>query len=385
MSDDQVEPPDAAGRRQAEGAAGDLARMGIDPRSLGLGVPAPDSGPDAAVSDSAGGSGGEVVQFRRRAPLADDPTVLRGGLAGAAPPPMAAPTTAPPPPGLPAAPPAPAPVPAHPPARATPRMLKRAAAGAISPDSAAGMQSERALMDRIRQRQTNRRVIAFATAKGGVGCTSVAVGVGTVLTALRDDRTAVVDVQQGTSSLGRLLGAERPRSCVQLLAQDDAVDPPRARSGLAVVDGSGWDLALRRIDVSDVLDRLGRDHTFNLMDIGNDAGEGSHTALARADRVVLVSTAGPVGGAAMQAAYDRLRRVNQMAAATAVAVVVAPTEAAYRQARRDLAETDRLVIVPPEPLLATGAPFDPAAVGPATREAMLRIAAAVVDGSARGV
>ncbi|WP_460849008.1 hypothetical protein, partial [Nocardioides ultimimeridianus] len=274
---------------------------------------------------------------------------------------------------------APVPPPPPPAPRDVPRLLQRAAVGVVSPESAAGVQGERALIDRIRQRQTNRRVVAFASAKGGVGCTSVAVGVGAVLTALRDDRSAVVDVQQGGPSLGALLGAERPRSCIQLLAQSDTVDPPRGRTGLSVLDGSGWDLALRRIDVSDVLDRLGRDHTFNLLDVGNDAGEGSHTALARADRVVLVSTAGPVGEAAMQAAFDRLRRVNPVAAGGAVAVIVATSEPAYKQAMRDLRGRPQVVVVPPDPWLAAGSPFEPSAVRAETREALLRIAAAVVE------
>ncbi|HJQ05101.1 MAG TPA: hypothetical protein VJ872_06635 [Nocardioides sp.] len=373
MTDDNAPDPALARRREAEGAAADLARMGIDPRSLGLG-PTPQPAPVAPAPDA--GSGGEVVQFRRRDPLPDDPTILR---------PRPVEQVPPPPPPVAAAPaPAPPLAPPPPPApRDLPRLLQRAAVGVVSPESAAGMQGERALVDRIRQRQTNRRVVAFASTKGGVGCTSVAVGVGAVLTALRDDRSAVVDVQQGGPSLGALLGAERPRSCIQLLAQDDAVDPPRGRTGLSVVDGSGWDLALRRIDVSDVLDRLGRDHTFNLLDVGNDAGEGSHTALARADRVVLVSTAGVVGEAALQAAFDRLRRVNPMAASGAVAVVVATSEPAYKQAVRDLRGRPQVVVVPPDPWLAAGSPFEPGVVRAETREAMLRIAAAVVDGGGR--
>lgn len=377
MTDDDNAPdPALARRREAEGAAGDLARMGIDPRSLGLGPTPP---PPAAPAQDAEQLGGEVVQFRRRDPLPDDPTMVRLRPVEQTPPPPppvaafpAAPPLAPPP----LAPPPPAP-------RDVPRLLQRAATGVVVPESAAGMQGERALVERIRQRQTNRRVVAFASAKGGVGCTSVAVGVGAVLTALRDDRSAVVDVQQGGPSLGALLGAERPRSCIQLLAQDDAVDPPRGRTGLSVVDGSGWDLALRRIDVSDVLDRLGRDHTFNLLDVGNDAGEGSHTALARADRVVLVSTAGVVGEAALQAAFDRLRRVNQVVASSAVAVVVATSEPAYKQAVKDLRGRPQVVVVPPDPWLAAGSPFEPSAVRAETREAMLRIAAAVVDGGRR--
>lgn len=81
----------------------------------------------------------------------------------------------------------------------------------------------------------------------------------------------------------------------------------------------------------------------------------------------------------MQAAFDRLRRVNQVAASGAVAVIVATSEPAYKQAMRDLRGRPQVVVVPPDPWLAAGSPFEPSAVRAETREALLRIAAAVVE------
>ncbi len=393
MSDDETEGPDPAikRRQQAEGAAGDLARMGIDPGSLGLNVPrTPPPPPPPRPHAPDQGEGGDVLPLRPeygdRRPGAPPMPPPPGGGRPVPPPgstkPPAEPPYAPPSPDAPPVPdthvvPPPAPLtPAAPTpaAREAPRLLRRVAAGVATPDAAVAVQGERALIDRVRSRQSDRRVIAVISGKGGVGATTVAVGLGSVLVAMRDDRTVLVDVQQGTPSLGGLLRVPEPRSASSLLTENQVVDPPRAPSGLGVVDGAGWDQGLSRSDVAGVIERLGHEHSFNLLDVGNDAGEGGHTALARADQVIIVTGAGPWGAAAMQTAHERVRQVNPGALASVATVVVCPSEVAQRQAK-ELRRHPQLVIVPPEPQLAAGHPFDPAVVSGATREALLGLAA----------
>ena len=376
--DDAPVDPTIRDRRQAQGAAGDLARMGIDPRSLGLTEPvAPQPPVRSHVAEP-------QDDLEPRAPV----VYLRpqdGVAQQAAPGPVPAePEPVRPPSELErqlsgaAAPPAP---------RQTSRLLKTVARGLVTPDAAVAVQGERQIVDAVRQRQTDRRIVTFVAGKGGVGCTTVAVGVGTAFMAMREDRSVVIDVQQGTPSLAASFGVEGGRSVASLVAETEATSPPAAPSGLGLVDGSGWDQGLSRSDVVGVLDRLRADHTFNLLDVGDDAGEAGHAALARADQAVVVTGPGELGVAALRTALERVRLVNPEAASVAVHVVVCPHEQSYREALRLTASSGGLstsvVVVPPDPYLQDGHAYDPARVASATREAFLRIAGAVALRSVR--
>lgn len=282
MDDDDQDQPDQSlrDRRQAQSAAGDLSRMGIDPRSLGLGDPEPRTPPAPVEPDEVDESRGRVVPIRpefsspdplpAQTPEPDDPVR----------PPSAAEQLL-----SRASNPEPAP-------RQTGRMLRTVARGLTTPDAALAVQGEREAVDAIRHRQTDRRIVAFVAGKGGVGCTTIAVGVGTAFMAMREDHAVVVDVQQGSPSLGRTFGAAEPRTVGSMLSEVEATTPPAAATGLGLVDGSGWDQGLTRGDVAGVLDRLRADHTFNLLDVGDDAGEAGHAALARADQAVVVTSPG---------------------------------------------------------------------------------------------
>ncbi len=371
--DDGQDQPDQSlrDRRQAQSAAGDLSRMGIDPRSLGLGDPEPRTPPPPAEPEEVDESRARVVPIRPEftaPPQAPDPVPDDSVR-----PPSAAEQLL-----SRASNPEPAP-------RQTGRMLRTVARGLATPDAALAVQGERQAVDAIRHRQTDRRIVAFVGGKGGVGCTTVAVGVGTAFMAMREDHSVVVDVQQGSASLGRTFGAGEPRTVTSLLSEVEATIPPAAPTGLGLVDGSGWDQGLSRGDVAGVLDRLRADHTFNLLDVGDDAGEAGHAALARADQAVVVTSPGELGVGALRSALDRIKVVNPQAASSAVHVVVCPHEHAYREAHREFSGAlgVSIVVVPPDPYLQAGHAYDPAQVAPATREALLRVAGLVAGRSAR--
>ena len=386
--DDDAPAADPIGRsrREAEGAAADLARMGIDPRSLGLGDPVPPPSPRRQ----------DPVDDADRAPVVP----LRPEFAQPEPPAPAAPAAptfavdaraeAPP-----AEPPrvvssieqllARTQVAAPAPSRS--RGLARAVAkGIVTADAAESVQADREVVDAMRTRQVDRRVVVFLSGKGGTGCTSVAVGVGTSLVALREDRAVVADVQQGSISLGTLHGAPSLLTLTAAAAAGQDVQVPAAASGLGLVDGGSWDAEVSRREVVGALDALGADHAFVLFDAGHDAGPGAHAALARADQVVVVGGPGVTGVAALGHAVDRVRDVNPTAASRLVHVVVCPQEESFRVAHREVvaqlaARPEAVVVVPPDPYLGGGQPFDPARVAATTREAMLRVAAAVALGA----
>ena len=399
-------------RRQAQGAAADLSRMGIDPRSLGLtdgpplqSQPEPSADPGLDTTPSA-----PVVPLRpefaeRQAPpeppappsvpaqnvtanpSAQNPTAQN--VAGA--PSWSAPGSAPPPP------------PADRPLSTVEQLLARTATstpaprpasllartwarGVVTVEAAEAVQGDRELVDAVRHRQSDRRVVAVVSAKGGVGSTTVALGIGTCFVALRDDRSAVVDVGQGTLALSTLVGASAAVDVTAVGGADPDQPLPAAPSGLSVVDAVEWDLSLARRDLAAALDRIGADHTFALLDVGSAAGEGAHAALARADQVVVVTTPGAVGAAALSVALDRARDVNPVAARRALHVVVCPNDELYRSAHREVVQQlglqpSAVVVVPPDPFLAAGSAYDASRVSSATREAFVRAAAGVSLGT----
>lgn len=450
MSDQDVPDEEAAAEERrkasAQQAAADLDRMGIDPRSLGLDTPpsqeppgppglqGPDRPADASqqpppqqpprpepVEPSPDGSEGSVTPLRPEyAPPESpprqfvQPPAYAQQLPYAQPP---APRSAPPPapPGMPMPPGAGAPhqaVPQPPPVAtpARPRsaveellagtagtmptpsrtggLFKQMSAGLLTPDSADAAAQERELVAALRTRQTERRVISFFAGKGGVGVTTVVAGVGTAFAALRDENTVAVDVRAGTASLGQLLGVEHPTTIRRFLADGDAAQVAVSPTGLRVLDGVGWEQRLRRTDVSASVERLGADHTFTVLDVGNDASEVGHAAVARSDQTVIVTSAGRTGLAALEVATARLAHTDPFAVERAIFVIVCQHHEAYRQVHREAMRVlsvgpARVVVVPPDESLLAGQGFDPGAVRVSTRTAMLRIGAAIAVSGGR--
>ncbi|MGJ9414323.1 MinD/ParA family protein [Aeromicrobium sp. CF4.19] len=399
MSDDEQRPGDesepapdlaAVRRRQAQGSASDLARMGIDPRSLGL---AEDQDP-------------ETIESRPTEPQDDAGSAsvvpLRPGLGGSSDQPLLSPAG---PSG-----PSPEQTTAEPaqtsrpsttveqllsrtaastrPPRQAGRLLRAVTRGLVTADAAESVLGDREVVEAVRHRQSDRRVVAFMAGKGGVGCTTTAVGAGTCFAAMREDRSAVVDVQQGSVPLSAVLGASTGLDLTGVAGLDTDTPIPTAVSGLGLVDAVEWDLSTTRRDVGGALERLGADHTFALLDAGDSPGEAAHAAVARADQVVIVTSAGGLGLSALEVALDRARSINPAAAERAVHVVVCPHEEAYRTVHREVVsrlgqQPAAIVVVPPDPHLAQGQPYDPARVSATTREAFVRVAAAIALGGSR--
>ncbi|MGH3505534.1 MAG: hypothetical protein ACRDQA_32275 [Nocardioidaceae bacterium] len=411
MSDEQ--PPEespeeeaARTRASAEGAAGDLARMGIDPRALGLQAP-PEAGPappgTAVPPGSPGTAAGppppaspalqpsaaeNVVQLR---PDVDQPDLPASGTSPAwapTPPPVAQePTTAPA-----------RPTPLEPliggaealeQPRSAPAQLARAVTyGIITPDAADAAEREREMVNRVRTRQTDQRVVVFLSGKGGVGTTTVAVGVGCVLAALRDDLTTVASIRRGTPSIGLSMAGTRAPTARDLGRTDTEVTPLRLEGGLQVVDGPRWGAPVRRNDVPTIVDRLGQTSMFTLFDVGNDSTEAGSSVISRADQVVIVSGSGADSVDAARVAAERAAEIDPYLVDSAVFVVVCQREAALRGVLRRMRETmpagARVVAVPPEATLAAGAAFDAARVTAATRLALIDVAGLVALGSVAG-
>ena len=409
MNDDDLSPEDAAEREAArrrslaQNAAGDLARMGIDPRALGLQGPPGPSAPPPRPAEAhraepgragagwrdADSSGVPANVVPLRPERRSEPALPASGTSAAwapTPPPLAGPeggeieTRA---------------VPlefllGREPRREHPRSSTGALAravtfGMLTPDAADAADREREMVNRVRSRQTEPRVVVFLSGKGGVGTTSVAVGVGCVLAALRDDATTLVSLRPGTPSLGLALAGTAAPTARELVRTDVEVAPLKLNNGLLVVDGPRWGTPVRRADVSPIVDRLGQTSAFTLVDVGNDASEAGHSVLSRADQVVIVSGSGADGIDGARVAAERAAEIDPYFLDSAVYVVVCSRESALRTVVKAMRETmpsgARVVAVPPEETLAEGAAFDPSRVSVATRLAMIDVAGLVALGS----
>ncbi|GAB3159664.1 hypothetical protein GCM10027290_64850 [Micromonospora sonneratiae] len=221
------------------------------------------------------------------------------------------------------------------------------------------------------------RVVAFVSGKGGVGTTSTAAAVAATLAVLVPGTVALADVHSGAASLAQRLGGV-PGTDATTFATG-TVDPARA-AGVAVVDGTPWDTPLLRPALVRLVMDLREDHRYTLLDIGDDASDVGHAALARADRVVVVTTGAADAVAATVRTLDRLRGIDPDRAETATVVVVGARRFGRREGTgRPILPVarERIVMVPWDPALRDGALIDLERLRRSSRAAYLTVAAAV--------
>lgn len=406
----------------------------------GVTIPAPppgrrDLGPSAGLYQSGNGAGGQVRAVARVAPA--DPTVVRaadrptlgtpppaaGSAAGPAvmPVPVAQPTVARPAspdgvyrsgqtsalhrsveaPNAPARAGSTAPVRAvdalasRPTVPSTPaglRSLARAAAlGLVQPNGANALRREKSMVARTQTGQRGHRSVVFLAGKGGVGTSTAAAAVGSVLTALRRDRVALVDIRAGAGSLGRRV-ARRPApmlsDLVQARQRGARIDPLWLPTGLGVVDGAPWHSPVGRGELLQLLDDLQENNAFTLLDVGNDTGDAAYGALGRCDQVVVVTPADENAVDATRVALGRVYQLDPRKVDAAMIAVVCLSKRAQRSTVRTVhrgvgLRDDRLVVVPYDPALDGGSTVEISELRNATRQAFLTLAAAVAD-PARG-
>jgi MinD-like ATPase involved in chromosome partitioning or flagellar assembly len=263
------------------------------------------------------------------------------------------------------------------------RAVRAVTRGLVEPGAAAAVEYERQLVARVRIRRPEPRLVAFLAGKGGVGTTTVAAGVALILASLRADTTSLVSARSGAGSLGqRLLGQLAPP--VPALV-DGELPPPRwGPDRLAVVDGPPWHSPTPPGVLVTLLEQLRDQHPHTIVDIGNDLGEPAEAALARADQIVLVTSASQDAVAATRTALSRVHQIDPFRLATVVVAVTCLSEHQDRRTGRRLTtalgmQAARVVPIGFDPWLATGDRLDPARIRATTRSAYLRIAGMVVD------
>jgi MinD-like ATPase involved in chromosome partitioning or flagellar assembly len=153
-------------------------------------------------------------------------------------------------------------------------------------------------------------------------------------------------------------------------------------NGLDVVDGAPWQAPADPADLSAIVGHLHQGHTFTLVDVGNDVGATAHQMLTASTRVVVVTAADRHAARATQLVLSRIHQVQPARLADVVVAVVCLVRGQYRRVLRELrsdlgSHASLVVPVPHEPLLAAADHFDLGRLHPQSREAYLRVAAAL--------
>jgi MinD-like ATPase involved in chromosome partitioning or flagellar assembly len=257
------------------------------------------------------------------------------------------------------------------------------AAGLLDSSEVDGRGLELALVDAVRAPQAATRLVGVVSGKGGVGASTTAMGIAQYLAALRGDRTVLVDAYAGSPSLAARLAGQVAPALTDVAHDPWRYSPVVTDSGLGVVDAPPWWRPDDAQSLCRALRRLSDQHSFTIVDLGNNLALPAQAALSTVDQAVLVTTAEPDAIAATRVALERVADVGPGLETVAIAVVCTRGVAA-RRVRRVLqgqlsADLARIVVVPYDPALAEGE-TDLARLRAGTRLAYLTLAAMVSDG-----
>jgi putative peptide zinc metalloprotease protein len=241
-----------------------------------------------------------------------------------------------------------------------------------------------------------RRVVVMSR-KGGVGKTTIALALGSILATERGDRVVAVDANPDAGNLAHRVAPPSGRTITDVLRELDRIDSYAAlkrytsqasESRLEVLasdDDSRIGTALVRSDYQRLIELLDRFYNVILLDTGTGILDSANQGLlAEADELVLVLRAGVDGGRAAALTLDWLEAhgyadlVRQAvvvinAVRPRVGAPVAPIREHFAHRCR------RVVVVPWDPALETGAQTRLSALDEATQESLLEMAAAVAE------
>jgi MinD-like ATPase involved in chromosome partitioning or flagellar assembly len=277
------------------------------------------------------------------------------------------------------------------------RSVHRLTAGFLNPGESTAEQRESAQIQRIRQPITSDYRIAFLSLKGGVGKTTVTVGLGSTFASMRGDNVVAVDANPDFGTLAERVPQQTRSTVRDLLAAGPTIErysdirahTSQAPSRLEVLAGERDPAASETFTESDyrgVIDIL-RVH-YNL--ILTDCGTGiMHSAmngvLSLAHSLVLVSSPAVDGARSAAATLDWLGLHGYAHLVERTVVVVSahrPGAASIDMdelTRHFLSRCRAVVVIPFDEHLAEGSIVDIERLRPKTRRAFVDLAAMVAD------
>jgi MinD-like ATPase involved in chromosome partitioning or flagellar assembly len=264
------------------------------------------------------------------------------------------------------------------------------------PPSAAERRRD-ALLARIKAPIAGTRRVVVMSRKGGVGKTTVTVGLGSTFATLRGDRVVAVDANPDAGNLSHRIAGDCPRTITDLLADiDDIRSFSRMRqytsqcseSRLEVLssdDDARISQGLGRMDYERVVSLL--DHYYNLVLLDTGTGildSANQGLLAEADQLVLVIRPALDGARAGAQTLDWLDEhgYEDLVSTAVVAMngVGRELDPVIPFAQKHFAtRCAHVTLVPWDPALEKGGRTTLSGLSPQTREAFEDIAAALAD------
>jgi MinD-like ATPase involved in chromosome partitioning or flagellar assembly len=292
--------------------------------------------------------------------------------------------------------------------RATPdggwrRTVYRATGGLVHVSESSASMRRRDLVARVRTPVAGgHHRVAVLSLKGGVGKTTVTVGLGATLASLRGDRVIAVDANPDRGTLSDKVRVETPATIRDLLNEramigryaDVRAFTSQSSSRLEILASDrdpGASVAFSADDYRAVVGVLEHYYSICLTDCGTGL---LHSAMAGvlelADQVVLVSSPSVDGARSASATLDWLDAHDYGDLVRGSAVVLS----AIRRKSKSMVDLDRLeqhfaarcravVRIPYDPHLEEGAEFELSYLNTETAEAYLTLAALVADAFAR--
>lgn len=292
--------------------------------------------------------------------------------------------------------------------RATPdggwrRTVYRATGGLVHIGESPASMRRRDLVGRVRTPVAGApHRVAVLSLKGGVGKTTVTVGLGATLASLRGDRVIAVDANPDRGTLSDKVRVETPATVRDLLNERAMIGryaevrafTSRSSSRLEILASDrdpGVSVAFSADDYRAVIGVLERYYSICITDCGTGLLHSAMSGILElADQVVLVSSPSVDGARSASATLDWLDAHDYGDLVRGSVVVLS----AIRRKSKSMVDLDRLeqhfaarcravVRIPYDPHLEEGAEIELNYLNPATAEAYLRLAALVADGFAR--
>lgn len=236
--------------------------------------------------------------------------------------------------------------------------------------------------------------IAVMSYSGGVGKTSIAVGLGATLASLRGDKIIAIDAHPNGGTLGDKVVSQTSATIRDVAAGHRSLDRYAAIRSHTSQTPSGLEILASDPTASDplghdeyriVADVVERFYPICLTDCGAGlAGPLPAAILERTDQLILAASPAVDGARSAIRALDWLTAHGHRRLA-ATSIVVISMAATWRSSLVDLnvlhdhlnARAGWVVQIPHDPHLETGAEFDLNQLRPATRQAYLHLAARI--------
>ena len=275
--------------------------------------------------------------------------------------------------------------------------VNEASGGRLALPPSTAEQRRDALLARVRAPIAGTRRVVVMSRKGGVGKTTITVGLGATFATRRGDRVVAVDANPDAGNLAQRIAGDCPRTITDLLTDlDDIRSFSRMRQYtsqcsesrlevLASDDDARISQGLGRRDYEEVVSLL--DHYYNLILLDTGTGildSANQGLLGEADQLVLVVRPALDGARAGAQTLDWLDEHGYAElVSTAVVVmngVARENDPVVAFARKHFEQRcTHVTLVPWDRALETGARTTLSSMSPQTREAFEDIAAALAD------